>query len=303
MKYFDEIYGNLKPVSTANKDWNNLLNTLKRVVEVNVKDIRVHYSNDRACSYISKPNNLFLDSTYVIFRQYLGSVIEKKIARIERACELRKKVDARMQCYLLFESNALLMDKNRQQAAFLRPLPVGDLEELLECTRIHVPIQLLKFYFRKLAQMLEKVHLAGFCHWGLYNNRVKLSEKMLPEVRFKDNLHQINSLLPGGLRCRYQLPPLYTADMKVEQITPANKKAIDLYMLGVVIYRALLGVPFPYARVNGSKGIQRYNFTPLAISFPSERLEVMGWTLEEVKGSKSLLEGLLHLDPARQMTT
>jgi hypothetical protein len=28
----------------------------------------------------------------------------------------------------------------------------------------------------------------------------------------------------------------------------------------------------------------------------------MGWTLEEVKGAKTLIEGLIHLDPAQQLT-
>ena len=85
------------------------------------------------------------------------------------------------------------------------------------------------------------------------------------------------------------------------QITSANKKAIDLYMLGVLIYRALLGVPYPYGRQDSNQGTEQYNFTQLAISFSKERLEVMGWTLEEVEGSKSLLEGLLEVDPAKQM--
>lgn len=66
--------------------------------------------------------------------------------------------------------------------------------------------------------------------------------------------------MPGGPRCRYQLPPLYTADMKVEQISPKIKKAIDLYMFGVLIYRALLGVSFPYASQGINKSTPFYSF-------------------------------------------
>lgn len=116
--------------------------------------------------------------------------------------------------------------------------------------------------------MLHEMHLAGFCHWNIYNSSVKLNYKLHPYVRNNDKLHQINSFLPGGLRCHYQLPPLYTADRKVDRISPDNKKAIDLYMLGVVIYRALLGVPYPYAKQTVDKGIQRYKFSSLDISFP-----------------------------------
>lgn len=107
--------------------------------------------------------------------------------------------------------------------------------------------------------------------------------------------------MPGGPRCHYKLPPLYNADMKLDPIAPANKKAIDLYMLGVLIYRALLGVPFPYASKDVITGSCHYSFKPLDIIFPRERLELMGWTLEEVQGAKALLEGLLHVDPAKQM--
>ena len=85
------------------------------------------------------------------------------------------------------------------------------------------------------------------------------------------------------------------------QITSANKKAIDLYMLGVLIYRALLGVSYPYGRQESINGTEKYNFNHLIINFSQERLESMGWTLDEVEGSKSLLEGLLQVDPAKQM--
>jgi hypothetical protein len=57
----------------------------------------------------------------------------------------------------------------------LKTLHVGNLEELLEETDLQIPIVLLKYYFRMLARMLEHIHFTGFCHWGIYNNKVKLT--------------------------------------------------------------------------------------------------------------------------------
>ena len=304
LEHYDKTYRSLKAMQSNEKEWTSFSSQLKAFIYDQVVGIRHNYiKEDQSCAYLCQGDSERYNGNYVILKYYPGNTIDLKKAELDRRSELVKAVNAENISFLLLDDSiSASIDDKSKQAAVLKTLHTGNLEELLEQTDLQIPIVLLKYYFRMLARMLEHTHFAGFCHWGIYNNKVKLTPKLLPVVRNVGKLHNVNSFLHGGPKCRYRLPPLYTADLREGHITSANKKAIDNYMLGVLIYRALLGVPYPYGRQDSSYyGTEQYNFTELAIDFSTERLEVMGWTLEEVEGSRTLLEGLLQVDPARQM--
>lgn len=300
---YDKTYKSLKPLLREGNEWKGLSPKLKNFIDNNVTSLKNNYiSEDRSCSYMCRGESEKYKEVYVLLKYYPDKTFNLKRLQLTRTNELLQAVNPQYHSCLLLDSSILpSIDEQFKQAALLKTLHVGNLQELLEDTELKIPIVMLKYYFRMLARMLEYMHFAGFCHWGIYSNKVKLNKMMFPVFRNIKKIHNVNNYLPGGLKCSYQLPPLYTADKVEGQLTPANKKAIDLYMLGVLIYRALLGVPHPYERQDSIKGTQQYNFDQLIISFSKERLEVMGWTLEEIEGSKSLLEGLLQIDPAKQL--
>ena len=95
--------------------------------------------------------------------------------------------------------------------------------------------------------MLQLLHRKGYCHWGIDINKIELNDWLMPINSNLDKLHKIETTLKEGLRCHYKLPETEKGDALVD-LSCEEKKAVDSYMLGVILYRILTSERYPYEK-------------------------------------------------------